>query len=420
VKQKRRLLFVVGLTVTMSLASVCGQEQKETFGDKLKKLFSHPTPTPTPRRSHRRSSPVPSSEASAPAVPSYGETPVAKPEPSASVETMSPVQAETPEWQNFEPVRAMSPGPHSRTELIRAPQTMPAPTGTPTPPPEIASEATTEERPAPSLPAMFAPATTSTPKVAKEEIPKEKPEPSPQETIPIPNAESKGSLEKIPNAQSPTPVFTFTRPPAPAVLEKTKAPTPSTKEMPAPAISVEGISESSAYSPEVKKIIDVGLDLTTRNLAYKYASADPANGGLDCSGFIYYVLTKSGVKSVPRDAREQYIWVRKSGNFQAVLAHSDDTFELDSLKPGDLLFWANNSGVSREPEISQTMIYIGRDKSTKQRLIIGASEGGSFKGAKKSGVAVFDFKLRTAESKPDEESTSVFVGYGPIPSSSGD
>ena len=350
-KQNLRLLFVVGLTAAMSVASVCGQEQKETLGDKIKKLFSHPTPTPTPRKSQHRSSSAPSPGASAPAVPAYGETPAPKSEPSGSIETMSPVQAETPEWQNFEPVRAMTPGPNSRTEIIHAPETMPLPTATPTPVTGIASEANPEERPMPSLP---------------------------------------------------------------PVAESSSGPSPKAK------VSPVTVSEMESYSPETGKIVDLGTGLTVQNLTYKYASADPANGGLDCSGFIYYVLTKAGVKNVPRDAREQYIWVRKAGNFQAVLGHSDDTFELDSLKPGDLLFWANESGVSREPEITQTMIYIGHDKATKQRLMIGASEGGTYQGARKTGIGVFDFKLRTGESKSDEEPTSVFVGYGRIPSSSSD
>ncbi len=168
----------------------------------------------------------------------------------------------------------------------------------------------------------------------------------------------------------------------------------------------------------MKKIVDIGLALTTRDLTYKYASADPTKGGMDYSGFIWYVFTQSGVQNVPRDAREQYAWVRKAGNFQAVLGHSDDTFELDGLKPGDLLFWASPSGASREPEITQTMIYLGRDKSTNQRLMMGASEGGTFRGEKQSGVGVFDFKLRPAE-QADEEATSVFVGYGRFPDLSG-
>ena len=138
---------------------------------------------------------------------------------------------------------------------------------------------------------------------------------------------------------------------------------------------------TTSYPPEVRKIVDVGLDLARKNLRYQYPSADSAKGGMDCSGFIYYVLTKAGINNVPRDAREQYVWLRKAGNFQAVLAQRDDTFELDSLKPGDLLFWATNFGVSREPEITQTMIYVGRDRAN-QRLMIGASERGTFKGRK--------------------------------------
>jgi cell wall-associated NlpC family hydrolase len=240
--------------------------------------------------------------------------------------------------------------------IYALPQSIPSPSETPSPIPEISEERNPEERPMPSLP----PVTTSTS--------------SPMVENPVHEA-------SIP--------------------------------------SEADIAESKDYPEDVRKSIELSLDLARKHLNYKYASADPANGGLDCSGFIYYVLTKSGVKSVPRDAREQYVWVRKAGNFQAVLAHGDDTFELDALKPGDLLFWANPSGVSREPEIAQTMIYIGREKATNQRLMIGASEGSTYKDEKKSGVGVFDFKLGAAEQNQDEEPTSVFVGYGRFPDLSG-
>ena len=188
---------------------------------------------------------------------------------------------------------------------------------------------------------------------------------------------------------------------------------------PASVPSESDILESNEYSEDVRKLIDVSLDLAKKNLNYKYASADPANGGLDCSGFVYYVLTKSGVKNVPRDASEQYVWVRKAGNFQAVLAHADDTFELDALKPGDLLFWANPSSTSHEPVIAQIMIYLGHDKATNQRLMVGASEGSTYKGEKASGVGVFDFKPNAARQDPDEQPASVFVGYGRFPDLSG-
>jgi cell wall-associated NlpC family hydrolase len=192
---------------------------------------------------------------------------------------------------------------------------------------------------------------------------------------------------------------------------------PVTRKAETPNATISGaeIADSKSYSPEVKKVIDLGLNLAAQNLGYKYASADPANGGMDCSGFIYYVLSNSGIKDVPRDAREQYIWVRKAGNFQAVLAQRDDTFELDALKPGDLLFWASSYGISRDPDITQTMIYLGREKGTNQRIMIGASERLAYKGKSRAGVNVFDFKVDRAKPKATGEPGPVFVGYGRIP-----
>jgi cell wall-associated NlpC family hydrolase len=177
-------------------------------------------------------------------------------------------------------------------------------------------------------------------------------------------------------------------------------------------------SEIAGYetSPaEVRRVIDFALGLTRQDLGYKYGSADPAGGGLDASGFIYYVLSKSGIKDVPRDAREQYVWVRKAGTFQAVLAHRDDSFELDALRPGDLLFWASSSNVSRDPDISQIMIYLGRDKATNQRVMIGASDRRTYKGQSRSGVSIFDFKVAQFGPRNREGAAPVFVGYGHIP-----
>jgi cell wall-associated NlpC family hydrolase len=165
----------------------------------------------------------------------------------------------------------------------------------------------------------------------------------------------------------------------------------------------------------VRKIIESGLALTTQNLGYKYGSADPASGGLDCSGFIHYVLSKEGMKDVPRDAREQYIWVRKAGTFKAVLGHSDDTFELDELKPGDLLFWSGTYSVDRDPAITHTMIYLGREKATNHRIMVGASDGRTYKGQSRFGVSVFDFKVSRLGAKTDDKPGPVFVGYGRIP-----
>jgi cell wall-associated NlpC family hydrolase len=165
----------------------------------------------------------------------------------------------------------------------------------------------------------------------------------------------------------------------------------------------------------VRKILDLSLSLTNQNLGYKYGSSDPAKGGMDGSGFIHYVLAQSGIKDPPRDAREQYVWVRKAGNFQAVLGPTDDTFELDALQPGDLLFWSGTNPIAREPDITETMIYLGREKGTNRRIMIGASDGRTYNGHPQFGVSVFDFKVARSPSKSEEKVRSNFVGYGHIP-----
>ena len=220
---------------------------------------------------------------------------------------------------------------------------------------------------------------------------------------------SPGPRAKFHVTTSPPPATTAPIPKAVAVAEGRPTVPPT-----ASSASAE-IAGYQNYPPDIRRVLDGALDLTTKNLRYKYGSSDPANGGTDSSGFVYYVLSKCGIKDVPRDAREQYVWVRKTGNFQAVLAHRDDTFELDALKPGDLLFWGGTSNVSRDPDITQTMIYLGREKATNQRIMVGASDGRSYKGQSRFGVGTFDFKVAQSGPRSREGATPVFVGYGHIP-----
>ncbi len=217
------------------------------------------------------------------------------------------------------------------------------------------------------------------------------------------------SARPTPGFPPPTPVVSLPPP------KSTAAPVAKKGNAATSTISTAEIAASESYAPEVRKIIELGLNLSTQNLGYKYNSADPAKGGLDCSGFIYFVLSKSGIKDVPRDAREQYIWVRKAGKFQAVLSQREDTFELNELKPGDLLFWAGSYGINRDPDITQTMIYLGREKGTNQRIMLGSSDGRTYKGHPRFGVSIFDFKVERTKAKANKEPGPIFVGYGSIP-----
>lgn len=203
--------------------------------------------------------------------------------------------------------------------------------------------------------------------------------------------------------------------PAPKPEDSTPSPDPADQKPRAPSASLEpsDLLEFEAQPPRVQQLITAALALTKLNLTYTYGSADPARGGMDCSGTIYHTLREQGFVAVPRDSSEQYVWVRKAGGFQAVISTSADSFEFDALRPGDLMFWTGTYSVAREIPVSHVMLYLGREKKTKQRVMFGASDGRSYHGVQRWGVSVFDFKM------PKQEGTGAskvdFIGYGPIP-----
>src|SRR6266567_2194716 len=123
---------------------------------------------------------------------------------------------------------------------------------------------------------------------------------------------------------SPTPAPSLS-PTATAALESEKHGAPNA------TLSPEAISGFENYPPKVQQLLSSALELTTRNLDYKYGSADPDNGGMDCSGFVYFLLKQNGVEGVPRDSSEQYIWLRRAGKFEPVVSQKDDSFEFDNL-----------------------------------------------------------------------------------------
>jgi peptidoglycan DL-endopeptidase CwlO len=185
---------------------------------------------------------------------------------------------------------------------------------------------------------------------------------------------------------------------------------------PMATIKPEALREFSEQPAEVQQLIRNSLALTEQNLSYKYGSADPAAGGMDCSGFIYFVLSSAGFKDVPRDSAGQYSWVRTNSVFHAVLSRSDDSFELKDLKPGDLLFWSGTYKVDRDIPITHVMIYLGKEKSTDKPVMVGATDGRSYDGIRRFGVSVFDFKMPSGKpNKDDPELTARFEGYASIP-----
>ncbi len=243
----------------------------------------------------------------------------------------------------------------------------------------------------------------------------------------------------------------LTATPTPTVLEPTPTPMATPRVLPSPTPSVEApqtrardgdhgplakesadnppppathtstvpageLRELSAQPARVQEVVRGALALTGRDLAYTYGSADPANGGMDCSGFVYHVLQGAGFRDVPRDSSSQYVWVRKQSEFHAVLSRREDTFELSDLKVGDLLFWSGTYVVNRDVPITHVMIYLGKDRRTGRPLMAGASEGRTYAGERRYGVSVYDFKLPSGEPAKDApDRTPKFEGYASIP-----
>jgi cell wall-associated NlpC family hydrolase len=236
------------------------------------------------------------------------------------------------------------------------------------------------------------------------------PSPSPSETASLPTPAASGAV---------APTSTVSPPPGETPAAQTSVlPQKTGRGAPNVTLSREAITNFESYPPKVQKLLTSALELTTRNLDYKSGSADPANGGMDCSGFVYYVLNQNGVAPyVPDDSKDQYTWLRSAGTFEPVVSGKDDSFELNGLKPGDLLFWSGAYSSERDPPIIHVMIYLGREKKTGARVMVGASDGRTYQSQQRFGVSVFEFKMPQTENSEMYEGRERprFIGYGHIP-----
>ena len=179
------------------------------------------------------------------------------------------------------------------------------------------------------------------------------------------------------------------------------------------AIASADILEFHAQPAGVRTLIESGLDLARKNLTYTFGSADPANGGMDCSGFIHYLLRQHGLTQVPRDSSGLYMWARKAHGFRAVISRKPDSVEMDELLPGDLLFWIGTYATDHDPPVTHTMLYLGTEKATGAKIMIGSSDGRTYRGQKRNGVSVFDFTMPRTPAAGDQRAT--FIGYARIP-----
>lgn len=170
-------------------------------------------------------------------------------------------------------------------------------------------------------------------------------------------------------------------------------------------IPILEIKDFSQYPKVVKDLILEANILSNKNLTYLYGSSEPTNKGMDCSGTIYYLLSRK-LKNVPRSSEEMFQWIKKEGHLHLVDQQDFSSRQFSDLKPGDLLFWSGT--YSSKNYITHVMLYLGKNVQN-QPLMFGASDGRTYQGKKMWGVSVFDFKL------PFGKSGAKFVGYSCIP-----
>jgi cell wall-associated NlpC family hydrolase len=177
------------------------------------------------------------------------------------------------------------------------------------------------------------------------------------------------------------------------------------------SLDAEDIKEYTSLDGLRKRIVDEALDLAAEDtwLKYQFGSADPDSGGFDCSGAVFYILQRAGVDP-PRSSAAQFTWVKDSAALTDVPAAATSTGDpaFEDLRPGDLLFWSGTYEPSdgREVPVSHVQIFLGHEKATGDPVMIGASDGRTYRGTKRAGYGVYDFKL------PKPESKARFLGYG--------
>lgn len=187
-----------------------------------------------------------------------------------------------------------------------------------------------------------------------------------------------------------------------------------TRNGPPARIATPDLTEFKELPAGRQQLVGIALALASNPpwLPYLHGGADPARGGLDCSGAMHYVMIRAGL-APPRTSAGQYRWLRDHQRLHLVPneATTADHPSLAGLRPGDLLFWSTAPpGPAAEIVlITHVAMYLGREKKDGLRIMANATEGRTYRGTKATGYGVYDFRL------PRGDSTSKLVGYGTPP-----
>jgi hypothetical protein len=176
-------------------------------------------------------------------------------------------------------------------------------------------------------------------------------------------------------------------------------------------IEAGGLMEFAALPAARRQLIETALAVAWESpwLPYLAGGADPAAGGFDCSGAMYFIMRKAGLHP-PRSSGGQMEWLRKNGRLRDVSSDARDPKHpsLADLQPGDLLFWAV-TGPGGAVRVHHVAMYLGTEKKDGRPVMIGSTDGRSYRGQKSNGYGIHDFRV------PAKDSPSKLTGYGTPP-----
>lgn len=179
-------------------------------------------------------------------------------------------------------------------------------------------------------------------------------------------------------------------------------------------ITIKELADFETLSPERKRLIETAIKVATDWpwLPYAFGGADPAQGGMDCSGAMYYVMKRAGLVP-PRTALAQYLWLNDHQRLHLVAegADTDKHPSMRWLKPGDLLFWSTDNTIvpGKIANINHVAMYLGSETRDTRKIMINSTDGRSYRGIQSNGYGIYDFKMPTKGSK------SKLIGYGTPP-----
>lgn len=182
----------------------------------------------------------------------------------------------------------------------------------------------------------------------------------------------------------------------------------------APMIETSDLCGFDELPESRRELIEAALETggEVAGMPYLYGGNGAQSGGFDCSGAIYHVLRKVGLKP-PRTSSDQYLWVRDHSRLHPVSVEAEDTEHesLSKLKPGDLVFWSGTYEPTdgRLTKVTHVAMFLGREKKDGRAVMINATNGRSYRGTKLDGYGVCDFRV------PKKGGKSRMVGYGAPP-----